>query len=258
MKERLGKWRQYTLLSEHPLLTKYIPETKLYTTKNLTDLLDRYEYVYLKNDRGGQGKGIFKVYRNKNGLYCFNGYSLDGKKIQMDVVNIKDFEPHLHPINRFGGYIVQEGIQSITPDGFPLSIRVHAQILRGEWLIGGIYGKIATEETTENGVINANRGAQVMTIDTLLSEHLKMRNKEKNNMIKLIMEASAISAKVAASAVPQIEYGIDFGINQFRKPVIFEINTSPGVGNFSKIGNGEMRKRIKAIRKMHLEDQIGN
>ncbi|WP_170289765.1 YheC/YheD family protein [Cytobacillus depressus] len=254
MKERLGKWRQYSLLNKHPILNKYIPETKLFTIKNLSKLLERYESVYLKNDRGGQGKGIFKVNKRKDGLYCFNGYTLSGEKIQKKVVNIKDFHPVLHPIKRFGGYIVQEGIKSLTPDGYPLIIRVHIQALKGKWLIGGMYGKIATGETMENGVINRNRGAQVMSIDELLTVHLKMDEKEKNKLIKSIKKTSILATEVVAPAVPRIEYGIDIGINQNGNPIIFEINTSPGVGPYSKIENGEMGKRIKAIRKMHLED----
>ncbi|PPA68948.1 YheC/YheD family protein [Jeotgalibacillus proteolyticus] len=253
MKKRLGKWLQYILLSKHPALSKFIPETALFTVENLTDLLKRYESVYLKNDRGGQGKGIFKVYKNKDGLYCFNGYTLNGEKIKMDVKKIEEFEPVLHPINRFGGYLVQEGIPSLTPTGLPLSIRVHVQLLKGEWVIGGMYGKVATEETTSSGVINSHRGAELMTIDTLLSEHLGMDDKKKNDLINCIKEVSIIAAGVAATAVPQIEYGIDFGISKCMDPVLFEINTSPGVGNFSKVGNGEMRKQIKAIRSMHLK-----
>ena len=242
------------LLSQHPLLSKYIPETKLYTIENLSDLLERYEYVYLKNDRGGRGKGIYQVFKSNEGHYCFNGYTLDGKKTQRNVATIEEFHPVLHPIEKYGGYIVQEGIQSLTLDGYPLSIRVHVQTLKGTWLIGGMYGKIATVETMENGIINSNIGAQVMTIDELLSVHLMMDETEKNKMITCIEEASILAAEVVASAVPRIEYGIDFGISQSGEPIIFEINTSPGVGNFSKIENGEMRKRMKAIRKMHLED----
>ncbi|HHY72432.1 MAG TPA: hypothetical protein GX497_04245 [Bacillus bacterium] len=254
MKDRLRKWKQHTLFSQHPLISKHIPETRLYTIENLFDLLERYEYVYLKNDRGGQGKGIFKVSKSNDGLYCFNGYTLSGKKIQKRVVKIEDFHPVLHPIERFGGYIVQEGIRSFTSDGYPLIIRVHVQTLKGKWLIGGMYGKIASAETMENGVINRNRGAQVMTVDELLMAHLKMDETEKNQMINRIKNTSILATKLVASVVPRIEYGIDIGINQSGNPIIFEVNTSPGVGPFSKLENGKMRKRIKAIRKMHLEN----
>ncbi|PPA68950.1 YheC/YheD family protein [Jeotgalibacillus proteolyticus] len=249
MKKRLGKWLQYSLFSKHPIISKFIPETRLYTIENLTDLLKRYESVYLKNNRGGQGKGIFKVTKNQEGLYCFNGYTLNGKKIQMNVEKVDEFEAVLHPINRFGGYLVQAGIPSLTSHGLPFSLRVHVQLLKEEWMIGGIYGQVAAEETTGS----SHRGAQIMTVDKLLSEHLGMDKKEQNELIKCIKEASIIAAEVASTAVPEIEYGIDFGISQSGNPVIYEINTSPGVGDFSKIGNGEMRKRIKAIRSMHLK-----
>ncbi|SFC77939.1 YheC/D like ATP-grasp [Bacillus sp. OV322] len=256
MKDRLGKWKQYTLLGQHPLLSKHLPETKLYSIENLSELLERYEYVYLKNNRGGRGKGIYKVFKSNDGLHCFNGYPLNGEKIKKCVVNIEDFHPILHPIERFGGYIVQEGIKSLTPDGHPLSIRVHVQTLNGKWLIGGMYGMIAIGKTMESGVINMDRGAQAMRLDKLLSVHLKLDKTEKNKVINSIKTISILAAEMVASEVPRIEYGIDLGISQSGKPIIFEINTSPAVGLFSKMGNGEMGKRIKAIRKMHKENQI--
>ncbi|MEH7343286.1 YheC/YheD family protein [Bacillus sp. JJ1532] len=253
--ERLRKWDQYILLGNHPLISKHLPETKLYTIENLSDLLKRYEYIYLKNNRGGRGKGIYKVSKNSDGLYCFKGYTLNGEKIQKDVAKIEDFHPVLHPIERFGGYIVQEGIQSLTPDGYPLSIRVHVQTLKGKWLVGGMYGMIATGKTMENGIINMDRGAQAMKVDKLLSVHLKMDETVKSKIINSLKNLSTLAAEVVSSEVPDIEFGVDFGISQSGNLIIFEINTSPAVGLFSKIGKGKMGKRIKAIRKMHKESQ---
>lgn len=256
MTERLRKWKQYTLLGQHPLISKYIPETKLYSVENLSDLLERYEFVYLKNDRGGRGKGIYKVNKSNEGLYCFNGYPISGKKIKRCVANIEDFHPVLHPMDRFGGYIVQEGIQSFTLDGHPLAIRVHVQTLNGKWLVGGMYGMIAMVNTMKNGVINRMRGAQVLTVDELLSVHLKLDETEKNKIIYILKKLSILAAEVVSSEVPDIEFGVDFGISQSGNPIIFEINTSPAVGLFSKIEDGKMGRRIKAIRKKHKESQI--
>ncbi|KAB2329998.1 hypothetical protein F7731_21290 [Cytobacillus depressus] len=256
LQERLRKWKQYVLLGEHPLISKHLPETKLYTTENLSDLLERYEYVYLKNNRGGRGKGIYKVIKSNDGLYCFNGYPLSGKKIKKCVGNIEDFHPVLHPMDRFGGYIVQEGIQSFTPDGHPLAIRVHVQTLNGKWLVGGMYGMIAMVNTMKNGVINRMRGAHVMTIDELLSVHLKLDETVKNEIINSLEKISILAAEVVSSEFSDIEFGVDFGISQSGNPIIFEINTSPAVGLFSKIENGEMGKRIKSIRKRHKKNQI--
>lgn len=256
MTERLRKWKQYTLLGQHPLISKYIPETKLYSVENLSDLLERYEFVYLKNDRGGRGKGIYKVNKSNEGLYCFNGYPISGKKIKRCVANIEDFHPVLHPMDRFGGYIVQEGIQSFTLDGHPLAIRVHVQTLNGKWLVGGMYGMIAMVNTMKNGVINRMRGAQVLTVDELLSVHLKLEETERNKIIYILKKLSILAAEVVSSEVPDIEFGVDFGISQSGNPIIFEINTSPAVGLFSKIEDGKMGRRIKAIRKKHKESQI--
>ncbi|MFC5602107.1 YheC/YheD family protein [Sporosarcina koreensis] len=260
MQYRMGKWYQYILFSSDPLTSGVIPHTRVYNAENLLDFLKLYETVYIKHDRGGQGKGIYKVYKEENGRYCLNGFTPKGEELKISIATIEDFKPETYPYMGFGGlldrtYIVQEGINSSTLHGMPLAVRVHVQLLNGEWGVSGMYGKVASARTYENGIVNANQGSQVMTISELLSIHLGLDNEDTSRLIESIEEIALTAAKLVSKEFPRLEYGIDFGIDANANPVLFEVNTYPGIGNFAKIENKRILNKIRAIRKLQQEEK---
>jgi len=256
LKNGLGKWEQFLLLKQNPLIANCIPESTLYSLENLIYLLNRYEYVYVKHDSTGQGRAIYKVSKRKDGHYCFNGFTMQGEEINKCVAAIEDFHQVLHPFEKLdklsGTYIIQEGVMSLTPNGQPISIRVHVQNLKGEWVIGGIYGRTSTED---HGIVNSNRGSQIIPIDELLSVYMMMDHTKKNETIDSLKEHSILASEVIASHFPCREYGIDFGINPKGKPILFEVNTTPSISSFAKIDRA-IWKKIVDIRKMQNEGKV--
>ena len=207
----------------------------------------------MKHTSAGQGRAIYKVSKRKDGYYCFNGFTIQGEEINKCVATIEGFHQVLHPYEKHGRlsgiYIIQEGVKSQTPNGHSIIVRVHVQNLKGKWIIGGIYGKIATEN---HGIVNSHRGSQVIPIDELLSVYMMMDNTKKDKTINSLKKASILASEVIASHYPCREYGIDFGIDLKGKPILFEVNTTPGIGNFAKIDR-EIWKKIVEIRKMQNE-----
>lgn len=256
LKNSLGKWEQFLLLNQNSLTANFIPESTLYSLENLIHLLNRYEYVYVKHNSTGQGRAIYKVYKRKDGQYCFNGFTMQGEEINKCVAAIEDFHQVLYPYEKhnklIGNYIIQEGVMSLTPDGHSISIRVHVQNLKGEWIIGGIYGRIATED---HGIVNSNRGSQVIPIDELLSVYMMMDDTKKDKTIDSLKKDSILASNVIASHFPCREYGIDFGINLKGEPILFEVNTTPSISSFAKIDMAIWKKIIK-IRKMQNEGEV--
>ncbi|QPQ31936.1 YheC/YheD family protein [Lysinibacillus sp. JNUCC 51] len=253
MKNGLGKWEQFLLLKQNPLTTNCMPESKLYSLENLIYLLNKYEYIYVKHNSTGQGRAMYKVYKRKDGHYCFNGFTMQGEEISKCVAAIEDFHQVLHPYEKHGRlsgiYIIQEGVKSLTPDGDSISIRVHVQNLKGKWVIGGIYGRLATED---HGIVNSNRGSQAISIEELLSGYLMMDNTKKDQTIDTLKEESILASEVISSHFPNREYGIDFGINLEGKPILFEVNTTPSIRSFAKVDRA-IWKNIVEIRKMQNE-----
>ena len=255
MSNLLGKWQQYVLLQQHPLTSKSIPETTLYSLNNLIDFINRYDYVYVKHDTTGQGRAMYKVHKRNDGLFCFNGFNVQGEHYNKCVEAIEDFHQHLYPfekIGRSGGnnYIIQEGIKSLKPNGQPFHIRVHLQFLNGKWLIGGMFGMIGMGSAMDTGIVNSHRGGQAISVNELLSEHVKMDDNEKKDVIDCLKQVSIAAAEAIVPYFPNREYGIDFGINTDGKPMLFEVNITPGIGVFARIENKTIWRRIVEIRKL--------
>lgn len=252
--EKLGKWRQMELLQRNKFTVSFIPETVLYSKENLGSLLESYEYVYVKHDTTGQGRGIFKVFKEGNHIY-FNGYSIQGKEVDGCVTRIDDFHRLLYPFERLekpgGTYIVQQGISSNAQNGQPISIRVHIQKLRGKWIVGGMNGKVGD---LASGIANINRGDKVYAVDEVVKTYMKMHWYKRKRVVKRLRKLAIKTAKVIELEVPCREYGIDFGITGNGKLVIFEVNTTPGISGFAGIADRVMWKRIVAIRKIQNEE----
>lgn len=161
----------------------------------------------------------------------------------------------LHPFIKLGResgpYIIQEDIQSYTRNGQPFAIRVHIQKLNNNWVIGGMYGATATSQARESGIVNSHRGTNVMTVSEVLSQ--MTNKKDLQNTIKKIEEVASAAAKIIHSVLPCREFGMDFGVNQEGTPILFEVNTTPGIGSFARIENKRIWRRIVEIRKMQSE-----
>lgn len=258
MKKSIGKWGQYFLLQQHPLVTKHIPVTSVYSEDNLDEFLKRYQSVYVKHDTTGQGRAIVNIRKDHVGNYCVNGFTIQGQPIQKSVSRVDEIQQILHPFIRFnrksGLYIIQEDIQSHTQNGHPFSIRVHIQKLKNNWVIGGMYATYVTtgiSPGTESGIVNPCLNGKVVSVSEVLSQTI-IKNTQRETVEK--MEKIAISAaRVIHSVLPCREYGIDFGVNQEGKPILFEVNMTPGIDEFALIEEYAMWNRIVEIRKMQSE-----
>ncbi|MBY0121277.1 YheC/YheD family protein [Bacillus sp. S/N-304-OC-R1] len=257
MKNLLGKWKQHLFLSQDPLTVNYIPEAAIYSQDQLLDFLNRFNYVYVKHDSTGQGRAIFKIYKKDHNSFHFNGYTVQGERIEKSIKSIDEFHRVLHPFLQFGRlsgtYIIQEGINSVTSHGQPFIIRVHTQILNNKWVVGGMYGNLGLKEAYNTGIVNSHRGSKVLSVHDLLIIHLKMNKERKNEVITALHDISIQASKVIAAHFPRREYGIDFGINTNGEIVLFEVNTTPGIGGFAEIENKEPWKRIVHNRKLQKQ-----
>ncbi|KXH81842.1 YheC/YheD family protein [Sporosarcina sp. HYO08] len=257
----LGKWEQHSLLRQNALVAKRMPKTILYSHQNVVDFVNRFQDVYVKHDVSGQGRGIFKVSKRSDGYYCFNGFSLQGKPIHQCVKAVRDIQKILHPMERLGRverYIVQEGVPSVTYNGLLMYIRVHVQYVKGEWNIGGMNAKIGTPETSENGILNYYRGSEVISIDELLSVHLKLNDLEKAKILVQLKEIAIAAAETIALHYPDKEYGVDLGLTAKKEPVFYELNRNPCIKDFAEIDNKATLRKIMENRKLQKRENQRN
>jgi len=253
MRFAMSKWDQHVLLTQNPLTADKVPKTVIYSKQNLINFIKKYGNVFVKHDTSGQGRAIFKIYKNKNGDYCINGYTIQGKSLKRCIANLNELHSVLHPFAKFkresGRYIIQEEIQSTTLNNEPFCIRVHVQNIKGQWIVGGMFGKIGKNIASRNGIVNSYRDAQVMTVDELLIDHWNMDEDGKNQTIDRLQQDALSVANLFASIYPRREYGIDFGLTKNGKPMIFEVNTTPGIDTFAGIADNSIWKQIVENRK---------
>lgn len=255
MKKSLGKWEQYLVLKQQSLLAKHLPETTVYSENMLNVLLNRYPSVYVKHDTSGQGRAIVNIRKSLGGHYFVNGYTIQGKRVKKTFSRVHEIKKLLHPFLKLGResglYIIQEDVKSLTLYGQPFAIRVHVQKLRGDWVVGGMFAtcaNISHGRGTDSGIANPYRDAKVVTISEVLLQTV-LQNKQEET-IKKLEELSIAASEKIHSVSPCREYGVDFGINPEGKPIIFEVNTTPGIDEFALIENMAIWKRIVGIRRM--------
>jgi hypothetical protein len=230
----VGKLEQYKLLAANPSILKHIPATMEYTKENLIHFLDLYKMVYIKHDTSGQGRGIFKLTKGENNSKTLHGFSIVGKMVNQEL-EIDQIHHILHPFERLGRlntYIIQEGIESVTLNGQPFNIRVHVQSVKSDWAIGGMYASIGFDDLKQNGVVNPNRGSHVISIQELFQDYLAMDHDQERDIMSKLSTVSIAASKAIASKYWFREYGVDIGIDHQCEPVIFEVNTTPGIGGF--------------------------
>ncbi|MFE8699262.1 YheC/YheD family protein [Cytobacillus sp. FJAT-54145] len=231
---KVGKLEQSLLLQSDSLTKKHFPETIEYRKENIGAFLEKYNTIYVKHDTSGQGRGVFRVTQSKNNQVLVDGYTLFSKAVSGEK-SLEEFHKILNPFERLGRidpYIIQEGISSVTPDGNPFAIRVHVQRVKGQWVVGGMYGNIGTANHQKNGVINRYRGTKPIPVDELFVKWLGMNSGRIENVRQKIQEVSLATAEVIYAKYPCREYGIDMGVDASDKPVVFEVNTTPGIGSF--------------------------
>ncbi|WLR43129.1 YheC/YheD family protein [Bacillus carboniphilus] len=257
----LSKWDQYQLLLSDQSLHPHIPKTTIYDLSTLIYFSRRFRYIYVKHNTSGQGRGIFKIEKTSEDHIIVNGYPTLGKEqLVFTIHSLEDFyrfHTILYPqykLNHFPTYIIQEGIQSLK--NVPFSIRVHVQKMNDDWTISGMYGKVAKGETVENGIVNTHKGADVYSIDSLLTHLLQMDTQASFTTIKTIETLSILTSKIMSRVSSKKEFGIDLGINKKKTIKIFEVNEVPGVGPFSLLPDKSIYKRILANRKIMKEQAV--
>ncbi|SFI59894.1 YheC/YheD family protein [Thermoflavimicrobium dichotomicum] len=230
---------RHLLTNQH--IAPHIPETKRLSEQNLRNMLKKFSTVYLKPDNSCQGKGIMRIDRQPNGTYLLRIQSQPWKWIYKHpfplwkkVLQLKMKRP----------YIIQQGIDSFTSAGNVFDIRTHLLRIDGEWVVGGIIGRIAAKDHI---VTNAYSGGKSKKIIPLLMEELGMDTDEAHHTINQLIQLSNESVNVISQVHPKwYEYGLDIGIDSKRHLWIYEINIKPGLLVFKD--DPETHQKIMKLR----------
>ncbi len=223
----IGKWQTYKIISQHPELAQYVPDTQLVTNlKQVDSMINKYKGVYIKPINGSLGRNIIKVvktsgrnryqiqYRHSDGVYRGIASSVSGLRQK------------LHRIMGHRRYIVQKQINLIRSGGNILDVRVLIQKDHsGEWSITGMACRVGRSGSITS---NISSGGYALRVNGVL--RAKFRDEEKvQEIIETIRYVSLEAARALESTIgPTGEMGVDIGVDREGRVWFIEANLKPG------------------------------
>ncbi|CAG9622566.1 YheC/YheD family endospore coat-associated protein [Sutcliffiella rhizosphaerae] len=239
----LNKWTVHEQLSNIDHLLPYLPETELFTHKNLESLLDIYPTLFLKPVHGSQGKQIFKLSKIEN------GFNLAYSSLQQDVLksykSLADLYHRLAPHLKKRQYLIQQGLDLLSIDDRPVDFRYLCHRRENNrWKITS-----STARASKNGsfVSNLSQGGEMLSVEKAL--RTKFEKKECEQIVKHLREVALEVAKEIGNVSEGVfgELGIDLAIDTSGRPWLIEVNTKPSKNMNPITDSTSIRPSTKAV-----------
>lgn len=239
-----NKWTIYQVLRTHPIISNYLPATKLYTSSlEAQQMLKKEGLVFLKPINGTGGRGILRIEKMKDGKFDIQGRDRARRIIPHQRISAAMLGPKLSSLNFKGKYIIQKGIQIKLPNG-----RVHDYRLlvqkggTGEWSVTGCAGRVGAINSITS---NLHGGGEAYTMEKLLNEWI--HDDGLIEIIKQTIEELGIeTAKFLEEKYGALcELALDLAIDRKGNVWMLEVNPKPAREVF--IRAGEKETYIQAI-----------
>lgn len=235
-----SKWLKTEALLIDKTLRDHIPKTsKLRSKVDLNALLDEFNMVYVKPDRGTYGRGVMRIDKvftdTRIEFRIQSGYE------RMSFDHFHSMYEAFLQYKKKRTYLVQQGIELLQFMNRRFDVRVMVQISpEGCWESTGIIGRVSAPNKI---ITNYHSGGMPMPIEPLLHPYLD--DTGSRNLILKLNQLGLDSAVALKSAYPGMNMiGVDVGIDQQLKPWILEVNTKPDVYLFKTLENKAMYAKI--------------
>ncbi|WP_246246228.1 YheC/YheD family protein [Paenibacillus lemnae] len=232
-----GKMNKTTLMRGNRMLASHIPQTRRLKRSVFYNMLHRYGMVYVKPDRGSQGKGVIRVERLRRGYRYQYGTG---------VHTFRNFNRLYRSLSRYFSlrpYLVQRGIHVLRYNGRPFDFRVMIQRNPSRrWECTGTFGRLAHPR---KAVTNGSQGGTIYAPSVLLRPFAGRRWTPRllRNMNRM---AHVTAARLSARKSSLNELGLDICFDRRLKPWILEVNTVPDPKPFMLLSNRRIIRKIVA------------
>lgn len=216
-----GKLKTLGLLKDDNILDQYlIPQIVISSKDDFINFINLNNYCVLKPVRGSQGRNIYFINSDNNGV----SVNFEGKTIEIE--NLDDF---YNNVIKGKNFIIQKYIKSITINGAPFDIRVHIQRNgSNNWVNTKTYVRVGTgSEMTAN---IATGGGIADAISFIKNRYKENAQKVLKNLNQITSELPKIFQKFYEKDIDAL--GIDLGADEHGNLWIFEINSFPGTKFF--------------------------
>ncbi|MNY10814.1 Endospore coat-associated protein YheD [compost metagenome] len=225
------------------LLRSHLPETRPYHPYVLRRMLNQHSTVFVKPDKGSQGRGIVRLKRIKNrGVHI--SWGLNNRKVNRKFM-IRELHQRLRP---YQSYLVQQGLQLTKYHNRLIDIRVFLQKPGSKWLISG---KVVRVGAAGRFVTNYSQGGKPVHLPKVLNSIYHDNPQKVQAIIQKVDQVAYHAAAALNSKFPGIRVlGIDIGLDRSGRIWIIEANTRPGTQLFKNLGDKSMYQTIVTRRQI--------
>lgn len=219
-----NKWRVYKMLADNPLLSYYLPETRILNRESLQEMAQRHRVLYIKPANGSLGQGIIKTY-SKDGRIYFTTYA--GSRQNGSADDAAQLLEKTRLFRKKRTYIVQQGIDLAKYNDSTFDIRIiYQKNGDGKWVISKKFIRVAARGSSISNLSKGGRPEQSKTVMSSIFKRSKRMIEQKNNEMKMLCEHVAAAMENASQSVLG-EIGLDIGIDQQGKLWLIEVNSKP-------------------------------
>jgi hypothetical protein len=220
----LSKWEVYDVLMTEAHLQPFIPISKLYSRKNLEEMVSDHAILFLKPIHGSQGRNIIRI-EQKDYFSQLDFSYFKEKQNTLIVHNIDELHETLAPYMRTSTYLIQQGIPFIHYQNRHMDFRILCHKNHQDaWIVTSVVARFSADKQF---VSNIARGGETMRPLKALSLFFDSKTSKQQYLFiqELALEfASTISQNSEGLTG---ELGIDIGIDMNGNPWIIEANSKP-------------------------------
>jgi len=240
-----NKWEMHKLLVGKDVGPCQLPETRLFTTKSVRDMLDRFPSLYVKPLDSWGGRSISRI-DDHGDRYV---WTLDNQSVTFPRDSIGILCHNLTDAYATRACIVQQSAPVVQYGTQPFDIRVHMQRECDEaWVCGGMLARIGGGRSIVSNV--AISSGLVLPVEEALTVALPQLASEKL-VVKERLAGGGLHICAILDAYHEFEeIGVDLGIDQVGQLWLFEVNTNDAMGGpshelFARLSDQTMYHEIR-------------
>jgi len=247
----VSKWVKHLVLLKSKELLPILPKTMKFSWENLSDMINKYNTIYLKPEYGTGGYGILKVTKNND------KYLLQFGQVKKENLSYGELEFKLKKWIEVKPYLIQQGISLISWQNRLYDFRVLLLKPEDKWLNMGIMGKWASKDKI---VTNKTQGGKAITFSSALKNSTMLKDEEIFALEKKILAlGNLVANELNKQLINLKELGLDFAIDNNLNIWLLEANTKPRYNLFryhpDKLRYETIAKTVYMIRKKILSSQ---